>query len=319
MGDADVVVHGFLRHLEKVVPGNPSYFVLLYGSVQVALRRGFVPTRVGHHPLAAFHHPSRGNLALLHDVGVVSARLFGRLIVSDGLNGLIALLEHLTDVVLRSDVLDFRLRLQFLGEVLVDFYAQSAFVQIDVVSFDDGVVLGLDERLEDDLLETYCMHNDLEDFDELLLVNKILGEAELFDGSEDLQFLVDFELDVQILENLHNFVVVHGGVALLPLLEAEPLRLLAGPYLQPPVDLIQLMRNFVVYPEVFWVVLHPLLIFFTIYFFVFYPGDLGVVPAGLISQLGRVDADLFVQILEEELVGDCAVGDFIELRIGSHL
>jgi hypothetical protein len=69
-------------------------------------------------------------------------------------------------------------------------------VHIYVVFFDYRVVFGLDERFEDDLLEADSMYYNFEDFDEFLLVNKILSEAELFDCSENLQFLVDFEFDV---------------------------------------------------------------------------------------------------------------------------
>jgi len=103
--------------------------------------------------------------------------------------------------------------------------------------------------------------HDLEDLGEFLLVDEILVEAKLLDGPEDSEFLIDFQPNLNVFENLHDLVVVHGGVALLFLLEAEVL-LLPAPHLQLPVDLVDFMANLHIHPEVFRVVLHPLLLFF---------------------------------------------------------
>lgn len=123
--------------------------------------------------------------------------------------------------------------------ILIEFDAHHRSpVIIPLLLLHDAVVLIFDEGFEENFLEAHTVDYYLEDFGELLLGYVALVEGELFYATKELKFLSNLQLDVQVFEYLHNFVIVHGRLYMFLLLEAWSLTLFECPYRGAPIHFI---------------------------------------------------------------------------------
>ena len=192
-------MHAVLSHLEQVLPGQFAQFVLLDGSVQVALLAWLVPVGFGQHLPAALvlaggvdpAASGRVHAVLNHHRGVhwnvLEVRIVG---VRYSLKGSLVL-HHLCKRRFDLRSLHIDLGLQFLAEVLVKFDADSSPIALLLLLPNNRSVLAGYQLPKHVFLDAHPMHDHLEDLDELLLVDEILVEAKLLDGPQDLQLLID--------------------------------------------------------------------------------------------------------------------------------